>query len=452
MLGPIYGLFIVIARVFIKKQVNEGDIKSAKDGLEFLREVLSLCLQKGKQSVFKLSWLVTIHKGRCFKQSCECRKIFTKGYFDKASSEILSLNFDAYDTNDVLPNHIKDSWKLKAFKILLYELIPLYNTSSYALHLAISEISFYYFANYFQALLHAESATDPSFVCSQRILNLRKTVEKALASSKAGKTSTLQAIKFQTKYSEFLEGIDDSCESTAKFWLALSETPPDPFKMIENGKDLNNSKEKILTIAQEIISITNNHTEFLVKLGVYLKWIAHDKPGATKIFQKIQLACDDSSAMLFNRDDKFSVLRSENHVGMVTVSLESKDFFLITKINYEVELCLGYKKEELLNASMYRLMPAMISAQHQGFVKRFMETMNSKCINKQSFGYIKRQNGYISPCRMFKRILPCLSKGLQGILFFYEDSIVSFYTSSKTDPTKRKVNLCWLKLKLRAIS
>ena len=415
-------------------------LKTESDALEYLREIINLCHQQGKLSILRLSCLIKSHKRKCFKQACECHGIFYKGYVSKAAAEVVTLNFDAYVTAESFPQRFKNLWKLRALKILLYELAPLCNATSGILHMCISEITFYYLANYLQALSQAEYANNLSIVCTQRIINLRKTMENSLYKYKTGKASTLTALTFQEKYSEFLEMLDLSCEYTAKFWVALLENPPDLAKMMQNGKALYDSKEKLLSISQYIISTTNNHTEFLVKLGVYMKWIAHDKSGATKIFHKIQLACDDSSLMFLSHMEKFSVLRSENHVGMLTVSLESKDFFAIKQINYEVEQCLGYKKEELINNSAHRLMPAIISTRHQGFVRQFMETMDGKYINKEAFGFIKRQNGFIVPCQMLKKIVPSLSKGLQGIIFFYEDKAAIFHTSSKTDPTKRKVS------------
>ena len=183
-LGSIYGTLIVIIRIVIRQRLKEIYLKTEKEALDYMRELLCLCQQKGKSSAVELSRLVIIHKRKCWKQQCDCRTIFSKGYLDRASLEVIKLNYSSFDTTEDLPKYFKNCWKLQALKILLSELMPVYNTASCVLHLAMSEVLFYYFANHFQAISQAETLPNQSFVCAQRTVNLRETIEEALANSK----------------------------------------------------------------------------------------------------------------------------------------------------------------------------------------------------------------------------------------------------------------------------
>lgn len=343
----------------------------------------------------------------------------------------MRLNLLAYESAKLVPESITRSWKRRALRVLIGEIVALAEKPP-RLQLALAEIAFYYFGNPYQALSYIEAVkvADNSAFSVQYAANLRYVIQLGMWNHKDCSKSILSLLTYQEKYNQFLGYIEESCDFTAKFWSALLEPVPDVKTLIKYGKELYEKRYQLQRVANEIIRISTSHTEFLVKYGLYTKLILHDSVSASAVFKKILWATDQSCGSGADRS-----------IMMVVVSLEKPNFFAVVEVNHEVEYQLGYKREELLRFSAMRLMPAVVARQHQGLVQRFFQTMQSAgTVGVERFTFVLHQSGCVLPCRATTKIVPSLSNGLQGMMLFYADPRFSAYTSQRTEKYRAKVS------------
>ncbi len=440
---PIYALVICVARWLLQSFASnyDGDIKCEEDALAYLRTLIQLCESHSNASLVTIFGMLGLHRRRCFRPSCPCATLFIHGDIQESQRGSVAPNFTAYETGKMLPQRISGSWKLKALALLIGEVTP-QMSKSYGLSLALAEISFYYFANYYQALCHVESVESkkPSFLCVQYTTNLRNVIETGMWARKDDAVALLSALKFQKKYNEFLTCIDDSCECTVKFWSVLLEDRPQCEALMQLGRQLYEMRYNFLQLVKEITSINSSYAEFLVKFGLYTRFILHDHASATNSYQRILWTCENINGSLLNAEDRFSVFRGDCQVMMLMVSLEQSSFFVVTEANNVVEHQLGYKREELLRFSANKLMPTHVAKQHHQFVQRFFQTMEAKTLRESSLKFLRHQEGHLVPCQVTKKILPTIGHGLQGMMLFYQDPGMIRNIQGKVDRTRFRVS------------
>ncbi len=387
-----------------------------------------------------LCGIIAEHRANCLRPSCDCAAVLDRVGMEFARHSPIPVNHKAYETASSIPPSLTNAWKARVFRLLISD-ISSHIEKSYKLQLALGEIWFYYFCNIYQALEFAEAVSlrQHSFVVSQYVYNLRGAIERGMWSESATSRTILALIEYQKKYYEFLKDMEDSCDCTIKFWSTLLEPVPDVKLLIKFGKKVYKRRYRLLKIAQEIIGICCNHMEFLIKYGLYMKFVMHDNQSASTVFKKMLWASDNASGGLFGETSSLlalsptPALSSDHNAMMVVVSLEKETFFNIVEVNHEVSYQLGYKREELISYSANKLMPRVVAQQHRGLVQRFFQTMEPKCIGVEKTRFVLHQSGYILPCKTLKKIVPSLAGGLRGIMLFTDDSGMQEYTVNRVD-------------------
>jgi len=441
LLIPIYSLCISSSRIYLKSHPELYSFKTESEALDFLRCLIRLCSSYKKSSFVQMVGLVSIHEKNCTKTNCTCREII-KDASDRNSNKFqkIHINLNTHETMHEIPHIMKENWKLKVLNLLLSEINP--NLSkSYHLRLALAEIAFYYSANYYQALCYIDSIKShrQSFICSQFIMNLRQSIEKGMYNEQKETPELLETLEFQKKHDELLGWIDETVESTITFWNKLLGDCPKAEELMKLGKDLHSKRLEVTKLSREIAKINPNNLEFLVKYGLYTKLILHDKTTSHQAYQKIVWISENIENGIMSNLHKSSFFRENIEMMLLMVSLEESNFLTITAINNEIEHQLGYKKEELLRFSAAKLMPDYIACQHHKFVNNFFLTMKAKTIGRGTELFVKHQDGYVVFCKAYKRIVPTIQNGLQGVMLFYEDGYMNSYTIAKTDKTRRKI-------------
>ncbi len=375
----------------------------------------------------------------CAPNECDCRTLLSSPRdLESVRGQPLKLNNRAYEYLRLVPPAILTSWKRRALRVLIGEVKSGFaDKKPEKLQLALAEIEFYYFGNPYQALICIEAVCSAghSVVSAQYAANLRSAIHLGIWNNKDESKVIISILTYQEKYTQFLQLIDESCECTVKFWSTLLEQSPEVKLLIRFGKELCEKRYHLLQIANDLVQISSNRTEFLVKYGLYMRLILHDKESASAIFKKLLWSAENSgngrSQPLFRGDRTGTML--------VVVSLEKANFFAVVESNNEVEYQLGYKRSELVSFSANKLMPAMVARQHRELVQRFFRTMEAATIDEERFIFVMHQDGYAVPCKATNKIVPTLAHGLQCMMLFYEDFSFSSYTSQKPDKTRYKV-------------
>jgi len=435
-----YSFIIAIIRLNLNNQIEYTSLKSEEEALDFIRKLLKLCHSTENSSYIVLWGLLTQHHKSCGKPNCICNKLFAEGLKIDKENISNSINLTAYETIYTIPEWLTQSWKYKVLGFLVSEINPQIS-KSYQLGLTLSEIAFYYSANHYQAvcLIETNEFHKQSILCNQYTTNLKSMIETGMWNKQKEAVNLIAALNFQKSYDEFLLCIDDTTEQTVKFWSHLLEDKPDASILMNYGKNLHEKRCEFINISQKITELNQCNLEFLIKFGLYMKFIMHDKYSASQAYQKIMWTSENIASGLVENESQFFMFQEGCQVMLIVVSLDHSNFFTITAANNEIEYQLGYKKEELIRFSGNKLMPGHIASQHHQFVTKFFQTMESKNIGIERPKFIKHQDGCIVSCRATKHIIPSIINGCQGVMQFYMDPYLTFYASQKTDPTKRRV-------------
>ncbi len=353
-----------------------------------------------------------------------------------AAGEDIQVNHTGYETAKLIPVSLSSSWKTRALRVVLGDMLAHGGATekSWRLRLALAEVAFHYFANVYQAMIHVEHIlrSNKSIVAGQFVANLRRKIQLGMWSDREDSREILTLLRYQIMYTSFLDCIEQSCELTVKFWSALLAPRPLVAQLAEYGKQLYEKRYKLVDLANDMLKVSVNHTEFLIKYGLYMRLIFHDNFNATQIFRKIVWEMESMNSRL--PEQSLISLRGDVKLMIIVVSLQRSDFFAILDANHEIEYQLGYELGALVGTPATRLMPSLIADLHQSFVQQFFRTMDSKTLGCNRFNFIRHSDSGLLACRIVKKVLPSLrTGGLQGVATFCEDPVMEPYTRRRGD-------------------
>ncbi|MDR3547556.1 MAG: PAS domain-containing protein [Candidatus Pacebacteria bacterium] len=382
--------------------------------------------------------MLNIHSDACANSSCECRDLkmaLWKGTDVLEFQTSTKAYITRYDRTDVWQKGCLN----RVLRLILGELEPHFARSN-QFCVMLAEIYFYYLANFYYAWeqISIVKQRKPSVMLQQRIYNLSRMIHSGMECDEDEDLErTTESIDYLKYYNNFLEQIEESTELTIKFWTILLDDRPSSQRLNELGKALFESKYLIMQIVQEISKITSNQVEFLVRYGLFMKYVMHDASSAEQAFKRIYHS-QESSLLSFSHTRRFSIFRGDVGVMLVIGSLESSTNATICEINNETEKKLGYTREEMLGSPVTMLMSPIVSQCHERLVQTFFRTLNSNTFATAKIRFIKRSDGTYLACDSFKKVVPRLSDGLQVALFMIATPSISGYTCYKQDATKRK--------------
>jgi len=73
---------------------------------------------------------------------------------------------------------------------------------------------------------------------------------------------------------------------------------------------------------------------------------------------------------------------------------------------------LGFKKNELLEQNISRIIPRVIGDVHEKFMRRYFDTSESKLVDRERNIFCLHKNGYLVPCTIMIKVLPNLDDGI----------------------------------------
>jgi len=400
----------------------------------------------------KLNNFLSPHIEKCTKKQCECSNI-GKHIFENTPIQLI-LNNAVYLDSKKCPAVYKEGICQKVLKILLTDFETSHGRND-EFSILLAEAHFYYLANFYYACqeLSAILLRKPSFFIKQRIYNLYRVIDMEMGDPQKDPDRILSAIDYVEHYNSFLEQLEDSAELTAKFWNILLSEMPSSQELNELGRRLFSAKTNLMKTVDHISGLTSNQLEFLIRYGLFLKYVMQDAINSDHIFKRI---CNITETIESNFviDNKFSMFRPGVSVMLIIASIDSLGITTITEMNSNVEKILGYTQQDLIGFSASRLMSSTISQIHEKSVQDFFQTMIPKCMGMHTFQLVRRNDGLFAPCEIKHKIVPRLSDGIQVSLLLVQDRTISFYTECKPGNARRKTGaiLCDHENKIIGIS
>jgi len=437
-------------------RIDTGSISRPHNDFEAItriRYLVQLCTSNSHDSIIILTSLLNKHSQRCDLPECECSSLLKKSS-GIGKSEPIILNFSAYLTLNELNPYFFENWKLRVLKVLTNELSKKFSKSDEVI-MFLSQIYYLYLGNQYQSLVFISTieSHNPPLLARLVLYYARLIINIGMLNLAEKSVLLLDSLEYQSYFKKFLKIADQISENTIKFWATLLNDNPDMSILNTIGITLFNSRKDLIHVVEKINKICSNNIEFLVKYGLYMKYIVNDSYTASASFNSILRSMDRIRRAKTN-GNTFSVLQSDVRNMMVVISIETKDFMQIIDINSEAEQILNSKRHEIIGKSISHIMPPMIGEVHEKFMQQFFKTMKSDILNTKMLVWIKNRDGLYCACDILKNFVPRLTGGFLGIMFAHLNKQIPDYTQSKKDLTINRVGsiICDENLKIVGFS
>ncbi len=440
-------LSLLICLIRVRVVWSLLQLHSPKSAVEAIRGLITLATDRQHKSVCTLVGLLAIHEQACQRATCDCRRLIASLAGSERGNEALQVGENVYLQYEELPPAVRDSAIAKATRLLIDELVT-HTSKEEELAITMAETDFYVFGNFYTSLQQISQIEvgKPRFMMRQRTYNLRRVISMGMQHSEASKEDperTLASLKYLKYYHQFMDEVEDATESTIKFWSIVSEEAPSSNILNSLGKALFKCKYDATNTVEKISSIATNQIEFLVRYGLFMRFVMHDLISSEQTFQKIQSLnanVDMSFSSRLGSATNFSIFRFDTTTVMLLVAqMEQTGTGTITEINTAIEQVLGYSRQDIIGSSIVNIMPQTVASVHNEFVQRFFHTMKAYSLNLPRARYVKAKDGFYVLCRCLVKIVPELRGTLQAALFMVEDRKSLCYSSFRRDPTEKKV-------------
>ena len=389
-------------------------------------------------SSLQLTAFLTLHTKYCKNTGCDCKSVQSQIW--KSGQRQLNKNTKVYATEATCPKHFHESCVHKLLKYMLADFEVTYGRSN-TFAFVLAEAYFYYFANFYYSWgqLNLIMLRKPTISMKQRVYNLFRMINMGLEMSQTEKDPEciLEALDYVRYYNSFLEQVEESAELTIRFWSLLLEELPTAEVLNQLGKRLFKSKSDLMKTVHYISRISSSHIDFLIRYGLFMKYIMQDNVSSDQVFKQIYYI-NESSSLYAIRDSKYSLFRADVSVMLVVAFLENPENVNIIEINSEVEKNLGYGRGDLVGFSISNLMPPNIAQVHGRCIQEFLQTMKAKILGIPRILFVKKKDGLYCQCESFKKLVPRLSDGMQIAMLMIHDSGLSLYCAYKSAKTLRK--------------
>ncbi len=352
----------------------------------------------------------------------------------------LKTNGKSFVSDKERPEKWRKSCTVRALRLVVGDFEQAFCRSNHFC-VMLAEVNFYYLANFYYAWEHAMTVMgrEPPILLRQQVYNLVRLMHDGMEQyGEEDLERTCDSLDYLRYYNKFIEQVEDSTEFTLKFWTILLDERPSPRRLNELSRALFNSKYKIMNIIQKISRITSDHIDFLIRFGLFMKFVMHDQTSADQAFKRM-IHLQETFSFSFARSHKFSIFSEDLPVMLIVASLTGSGAATICQINNEVERRLDYTREELVGCSVTNLMAPTVAHRHEKLVQSFFRTMESRNFGVSRLRFVKKADGTYVACDALNRLVPRLNEGIMIAAFFVPDPAISAYTTGKLDQTVKKV-------------
>ena len=141
----------------------------------------------------------------------------------------------------------------------------------------------------------------------------------------------------------------------------------------------------------------------------YLVDILYDKESAEEVLQRLKnfYNVNTDRGKITNNINDFP----NESTALISISAEDITFARIIGLNMSASKMFGYSKSELINRKVNILMPNMFSQYHDMFVEQYLQTFESRIVNRERPIFGKSKNGYLFPFVIYVRYVPSFIHG-----------------------------------------
>jgi len=121
---------------------------------------------------------------------------------------------------------------------------------------------------------------------------------------------------------------------------------------------------------------------------------------------------------------------------IVTCSGNFNSIGIVTNTNSEITRILGYSTNDIIGQNINRILPKVHADLHDGFMRVYLESSESKVIGSERLVFPQNKQGYLVPCTLMIKVLPNLDEGIQIVGFLKDLDISSSLVKTSSDEEK----------------
>ncbi|CAD8104910.1 unnamed protein product [Paramecium sonneborni] len=247
---------------------------------------------------------------------------------------------------------------------------------------------------------------------------LKKLIEEQMfENSKSSKNpaagiDAVNELTTENNLREIRAQIEKSASQHIEFWSQLSEDTPDLGKLYDVGTRMMYVDKMLEDSWKRIIKMNLDVPPNLMMIySRYLVDILYDKQSAEEVLERLKNFYSvnmDRGKITTNINDF-----PNESTSLISISAEDITFGRIIGLNMSASKMFGYSKSELINRKVNILMPNVFAQSHDQFMETYLQTYESRIMNRERMIIGKSKNGYIFPFFIYVRYVPSFIHGAQ---------------------------------------
>jgi len=254
------------------------------------------------------------------------------------------------------------------------------------------------------------------------IYRYKKMIEDDIAEAqqneqKGGGLDVVNEMSFQNLLRMCQAYIEGAALLHLEFWSQLSEDQPDLAKLADIGNKITISIKGVESQYEKLMKINPGNTKAMRLFGEFLIEIVHDRERGEEILEKARNLTNIKNNSKKNANFIPVDEAADEGTPIIVISGEQDRFALITNINLAAASLFGFSKTELMNRKINTLMPPIYAKYHDGFIEKYLATMESSIIgkNKERLTFGKNKANYIFPFHYNLKAIPSIMLGIQFV-------------------------------------
>ncbi|CAD8089669.1 unnamed protein product [Paramecium primaurelia] len=250
------------------------------------------------------------------------------------------------------------------------------------------------------------------------IYRLKKLIEEQMfENSKSTKNpaagiDAVNELTTENNLREIRAQIEKSASQHIEFWSQLSEDTPDLGKLYDVGTRMMYIDKMLEDSWKRIIKMNIDVPPNLMMIySRYLVDILYDKESAEEVLERLKnfYSVNMDRGKITNNINDFP----NESTALISISAEDITFGRIIGLNMSASKMFGYSKSELINRKVNILMPNVFAQSHDQFMETYLQTYESRIMNRERMIIGKSKNGYIFPFFIYVRYVPSFIHGAQ---------------------------------------
>lgn len=272
---------------------------------------------------------------------------------------------------------------------------------------------------------------------------LKQQIEDALKASVSESEETTKTeihlfYNYQKQFSVFQFHVMSALSALKDFWIEFLERKPNQEKLIVLSRSIFRAIDSANEAFLDLELMKTDQIKALTIFYRFAKDILNDRILSRRVLDRLEAvkkrnennllvsSSGKGKESLVNSALKTGVLLKttqpgnifdEKDVAYFTLSGDEKNIGTILDVNKEVKKHLGFKKSDLVQGNIRKIMPWIYGDIHEGLMKDFVSKAETKNINILRNVFPMTKYGFIYPSTLNISIYPSLETGLKFIGF-----------------------------------